>query len=159
MFFLSQRKAWVRKGIFNLCERTIMAKITLGKRPKNFKKTISVQMLDGTTGTVECVFMYRTKKEYGEFIDGITEAARASEKTKETTKAEGVEDKPFSLAEYLGNSVDAGADYILQILEGWNLDVELSKASLEDLGNEFPGATAAIIETYRIAILEGRLGN
>lgn len=136
-----------------------MAKITLGKKPKNFKKTISVQMLDGTTGTVECVFKYRTKKEYGEFVDGITEAARSSEQAKETTKAEGAEDKPFSLAEYLDKSVDAGAGYILQILEGWNLDVELSKESLEDLGNEFPGATAAIIETYRTAVLEGRLGN
>ena len=136
-----------------------MAKITLGKKPKNFKKTISVQMLDGTTGTVECVFKYRTKKEYGEFIDGITEAARAAEKAKETPKAEDAEAKPFSLAEYLDNSVDAGADYILQILEGWNLDVELSKQSLEDLGNEFPGATAAIVDTYRTAVLEGRLGN
>lgn len=136
-----------------------MAKITLGKCPKNFKKTISVQMLDGTTGTVECVFKYRTKKEYGEFIDGITEAARASEKAKETTKVEEVEAKPFSLAEYLEKSVDAGADYILQILEGWNLDVELSKESVEDLANEFPGAAAAIIETYRTAVTEGRLGN
>lgn len=136
-----------------------MAKITLGKRPKNFKKTISVQMLDGTTGTVECVFKYRTKKEYGEFIDGITEAARAAEKAKEVPKAEDAEAKPFSLAEYLNNSVDAGADYILQILESWNLDVELSKQSLEDLGNEFPGAAAAIIETYRTAVTEGRLGN
>lgn len=136
-----------------------MAKITLGKRPKNFKKTISVQMLDGTTGTVECVFKYRTKKEYGEFIDGITEAARASEKAKETAKAEEAEVKPFSLAEYLDKSVDAGADYILQILEGWNLDVELSKESVEDLANEFPGAAAAIIETYRTAVTEGRLGN
>ena len=138
-----------------------MAKIVLGKRPKNFKRTIPVQMLDGTTGTVECVFKYRTKKEYGEFIDGITEAARAAEKAKEASKADApeAEAKPFSLADYLGKSVDAGADYIMQILEGWNLDVELSKSAVEDLGNEFPGATAAIIETYRAAITEGRLGN
>lgn len=136
-----------------------MAKIILGKRPKNFKRTISVQMLDGTTGTVECVFQYRTKKEYGEFIDGITEAARAAEKAKETTKTDDAEAKPFSLAEYLEKSVDAGADYILQILEGWNLDVELSKEAVEDLANEFPGAAAAIIETYRVAVTEGRLGN
>lgn len=135
-----------------------MAKITLGKRPKNFKKTISVQMLDGTTGTVECVFKYRTKKEYGEFIDGITEAARATEKASEA-KADDAEVKPFSLADYLAKSVDAGADYILQILEGWNLDVELSKQSVEELGDEYPGAAAAIIETYRIAVTEGRLGN
>lgn len=137
-----------------------MAKIKLGNRPKNFKRTISVQMLDGTTGTVECVFKYRTKKEFGELIDGITEAARQSLKSAEPTEGEApVEAKPFSLAEYHGNSVSAAADYILQILEGWNLDVEFSKDALEDLGNEFPGASAAIIETYRAAITEGRLGN
>ena len=137
-----------------------MAKIALGKRPKNFKKTISVQMLDGTTGTVECVFKYRTKKEFGELIDGITEAARQSVKVAEPVEGESpVEVKPFSLAEYHANSVNAAADYILQILEGWNLDVELSKDALEDLGNEFPGASAAIIETYRTAVTEGRLGN
>jgi len=135
-----------------------MAKIILGKRPKNFKKTISVQMLDGTTGTVECVFKYRTKKEYGEFIDGITEAARAAEKASEA-KADDAEAKPFSLADYLEKSVDAGADYILQILEGWNLDVELTKQSVQELADELPGAAAAIIESYRIAVTEGRLGN
>lgn len=135
-----------------------MAKIILGKRPKNFKKTISVQMLDGTTGTVECVFKYRTKKEYGEFIDGITEAARAVEKASES-KADDAEVKPFSLADYLEKSVDAGADYILQILEGWNLDVELTKQSVQELADEYPGAAAAIIESYRIAVTEGRLGN
>ena len=136
-----------------------MAKIKLGNRPKNFKRTISVQMLDGTTGTVECIFKYRTKREYGEFIDGITEAGRAAEKAKEAAKVEGEEVKPFSLAEYLEKSVDAGSDYILSILEGWNLDVELSKEAVEDLANEYPGAAAAIIETYRAAITEGRLAN
>lgn len=135
-----------------------MAKIILGKRPKNFKKTISVQMLDGSTGTVECIFKYRTKKEYGEFIDGITEAARAAEKASEA-KADDAEAKPFSLADYLEKSVDAGADYILQILEGWNLDVELTKQSVQELADELPGAAAAIIESYRIAVTEGRLGN
>lgn len=136
-----------------------MAKIVLGKRPKDFKRTISVQMLDGTTGTIECTFKYRTKREYGEFIDGITEAGRAAEKAKEVAKVEGEEAKPFSLAEYLEKSVDAGSDYILKIVESWNLDVELSKESVEDLANEYPGAAAAIIETYRTAVLEGRLGN
>ena len=136
-----------------------MAKITLGKRPKDFKRTISVQMLDGTTGTVECIFKYRTKKEYGEFIDSITEAGRAAEKAKEAAKIDGEEVKPFSLAEYLEKSVEAGSDYILKILEGWNLDVELSKEAVEDLANEFPGAAAAIIEAYRAAVTEGKSGN
>lgn len=136
-----------------------MAKLVLGKRPKNFKRTISVQMLDGTTGTVECIFKYRTKREYGEFIDGITTAAREAEKAKDAAKVEGEEVKPFSLADYLEKSVDASSDYILQIVESWNLDVELAKESVEDLANEFPGAAAAIIETYRAAVTEGRLGN
>lgn len=137
-----------------------MAKIVLGKRPKDFKRTISVGMLDGTTGTIECVFKYRTKREYGEFIDGITTAAREAEKAKESVKVDdGAEVKPFSLLEYLEKSVDAGSDYILKILEGWNLDVELSKSAVEDLANEYPGAAAAIIEAYRAAVTEGKLGN
>ncbi|WCM86647.1 phage tail assembly chaperone [Acidovorax sp. NCPPB 3576] len=138
-----------------------MAKIKLGNRPKNFKKTISVPMLDGTSGTIECLFKYRTRKEFGEFVDGLTEAARAEGKAaEESAERDGQnEPKPFSLKDHLEKTVGANAQYILEILEGWNLDVELSRESLEQLADELPGATAAIVETYRTAITEGRLGN
>ncbi len=138
-----------------------MAKIKLGSRPKNFKKTISVPMLDGTSGTIECVFKYRTRKEFGEFVDGLTEAARAQGKEADASAEQtgDAEPQPFSLKDHLEKMVGANAQYILEILEGWNLDVELSRESLEQLSDELPGATAAIVETYRAAITEGRLGN
>lgn len=135
-----------------------MAKLVLGKRPKDFKRIVSIQMLDGTTGTVECTFKYRTRKEFAEFIDAKTAAAMEAIKA-ESGAAKADDDKPFSMKEHLEKSIETSADYILEILDAWNLDVELSRASLEDLANEFPGATTAIVETYRAAITEGRLGN
>lgn len=141
-----------------------MAKIKLGNRPKSFKRVVSFLMLDGTTGTIECQFKYRTRKEFGQFIDGITEAARAQGKLADEERqaaglADGQETKPFSLAEHLEKTVGASADYTLQILDGWNLDYPLDKDTLEQLSDELPGAMAAITEAYRAAINEGRLGN
>ncbi len=142
-----------------------MAKLVLGKRPKDFKRTINIQMLDGTTGSVECTFKYRTRKEFGEFIDAKTAATLEAVKAEtEAVKAETEAGKPdegkaFSLKDHLEQSSETSAAYILDIVTGWNLDVELSLQSLQDLANEFPGAPGAIIEMYRAAIVDGRLGN
>lgn len=135
-----------------------MAKLVLGKRPKDFKRTINIQMLDGTTGSVECTFKYRTRKEFGEFIDAKTAAALEAVKA-ETEAGKPDEGKAFSLKDHLEQSSETSAAYILDIVTGWNLDVELSLQSLQDLANEFPGAPGAIIEMYRAAIVDGRLGN
>lgn len=138
-----------------------MAKVQLGNRPKNFKHTVTVDMLDGTKGTIECVFKYRTKKEFGELIDGLTEAARAAEKKAEdAAKALGDEAAaPFSLKAFHEKNIESSAEYTMQVLESWNLDVELSRAAIEQLADELPGASSAIANAYRVAITEGRLGN
>lgn len=127
-----------------------MATITLGKAPKNFKKIVTVPMLDGTTGTVECLFKYRTSVEYGEFIDALASASGA-----EAPKGDSV----FSLKATLERKREKNGDFMLQILEGWNLDIEFSKDAAQQLCDELPGAAEAIFDTYRIAIVEGRLGN
>jgi len=132
-----------------------MAKIVLGKRPANFKKTVTIPMLDGTKGTIECVFKYRTKREFGEMVDDLFNQGKTNQE-----EAPAGEDAPkFSVAEALAKAVDANAKYLLQLLEGWNLDVDLSEEALEQLSDELPGAAAAIMETYRAACTEGRLGN
>jgi len=127
-----------------------MAKVKLGDRPKNFKHTVKFPMLDGTEGSIACVFKYRTRKEFGEFIDSIMEAA-------------GVKPPPdgekFSMAALMEKTAGANADYILQVLDGWNLDEELSRVSLQQLADEIPAATTAIMEQYRVAITEGQLKN
>ena len=59
----------------------------------------------------------------------------------------------------MGKTSAKNAEYLLKVLDGWNLDEEISKATLEQLSDEVPSAVTAIMEAYRLSILEGRLGN
>jgi hypothetical protein len=127
-----------------------MAKIKLGSRPKSFKRVIKFPLLEGGEGAIECIYKYRTRSEFGEFIDRMMEAAGAKE------KADG---EKFSMAELMERTAGANADYIMDVLDGWSLDEDLSKANLQQLADEYPAAVTAIMETYRAACIEGRLGN
>lgn len=129
--------------------------IKLGSRPKNFKKTIKVPLLDGTTGSIEITYKYRTRKEFGAFIDGMTAAARAAGAIVE----DATDEKPFSLEELMEKTAGANADYVLDVVESWNLDVPFTKAAVEQLSDELPAAVNTIMEAYRIAVTEGRVGN
>jgi hypothetical protein len=130
-----------------------MAKITLGKRPKNFKRIIKVPMLEGGEGTVEVSYIYRTRTEFGQFVDDLLEAAQVS------PASQSDEDVKFSLQQALERTRDTNADYLLKIMDGWNLDEPFSRAALVQLCDELPGAAMAMIDQYRAAITEGRLGN
>lgn len=127
-----------------------MAKIKLGNRPKSFSRTISFDLLEGGKGTIECKFKYRTRREFGEFLDKLQDAAGVK-------TVEG-EEKP-SIADIMEKTAGANADYILDVLEGWNLDEDLNKANVQQLADELPAASIAIMEAYRTACLEGRVGN
>jgi hypothetical protein len=126
-------------------------KIKLGARPKNYKRVVKFPLLEGGEGAVECVFKYRTKTEFGQFIDAIVAGAKV--------KPALDEDGRVSMADLMEKTSGANADYLLQVLDGWNLDEELSVQTLQQLANEFPGAAAAIMEDYRAAVTEGRAGN
>ena len=130
-----------------------MAKIKLGNRPKNFKYRIKVALPEGGEGTVEMTFKYMTRTEFGLFLDEILEGAKVST----PSTADG--DVEISLAEALAKTCNQNADYILKIAEGWDLEDEFSRANVEQLCDELPGVALAIINTYRVAIAEGRLGN
>jgi hypothetical protein len=130
-----------------------MAKITLGKRPKNFKTKVSFPMLDGETGTIEVSYIYRTRTEFGVLIDGLM--ADAGVETENAT----ADSQKFSLAEALEKTRDTNADYILQVADGWNIDEEFTRDTVAQLCDEIPAAALAIMNTYRNAITEGRLGN
>jgi hypothetical protein len=130
-----------------------MAKIVLGKRPKNFKTKVSFPMLDGETGTIEVSYIYRTRTEFGTLIDGLmTDAGVDTENATE-------ESQKFSLAQALEKTRDTNADYILQVADGWNIDEEFTRETVAQLCDEIPAAALAIMNTYRNAITEGRLGN
>lgn len=127
-----------------------MAKIKLGSRPKSFTRIVKFPMLEGGEGSIECTFKYRTRKEFGEFIDRMVDAAGVNPKA---------EDEKFSMADLMDRTAGQNAQYIMDVLDGWNLDEDLSQANLQQLADELPGAAAAIMETYRTACVEGRLGN
>lgn len=125
-------------------------KITLGQRPKNFKPIeIDFTLPDGTDGQIEVTYKYRTRTEFGQFIDGIFKDA--GEKKPEADQ--------FSMKDLMEKTRDKNADYLLQCITSWNLDVPLSLDTLRQLADEIPAAVSAIMEKYRVAAIEGRLGN
>ena len=125
-------------------------KIKLGSRPKSFTRIVKFPMLEGGEGSIECTFKYRTRKEFGEFIDALVESAGANPKD---------DGEKFSMSDLMDRTAGQNAKYIMDVLDGWNLDEDLSQANLQQLADELPGAAAAIMETYRTACVEGRLGN
>lgn len=127
-----------------------MSKIKLGNRPKSFKRIVKFPLLEGGEGAIECTFKYRTRKEFGEFIDRMVEASGSK------TKAD---DEKFSMVALMEKTAGQNAEYMMDVLEAWNLDEALSVPNVQQLANEIPAAAAAIMETYRTAIVEGRLGN
>lgn len=127
-----------------------MAKIKLGARPKSFKRVVKFPLLEGGEGAIECIYKYRTRSEFGIFIDRLMDAAGAKEKP---------DGEKFSMAELMERTAGANADYIMDVLDGWNLDEDLTKANVQQLADEYPAAATAVMESYRLACLEGRLGN
>ena len=131
-----------------------MGRIKLGARPMTFAHTVTVQMPEGGTASVRMQYRYRTRTEFGQFVDDLVRAAGTAPPASQQD-----EDVRFSLHAALEATRDTNADYILQIAEGWDLDEEFNRASLVQLCDELPGAALAIIEQYRAASTEGRLGN
>lgn len=126
-----------------------MAKITLGNRPANFKHTVKFKLLDGTEATIEVVYKYRTRKEYGAFVDDVAAASKQENGT----------DEEFSWAKLMERTGASNAEYVMQAVDGWNLDEPFTLENVQQLADELPGAIAVIMDTYRNAITQGRLGN
>lgn len=124
-------------------------KIILGKRPDSFRRKVVFPLLDGSEGVIMCDFKYRTKKEFGDLLDTITKDAGVTPEA----------GQPLSLGDLMTKTVDKNADYLLDILKAWDVDAELNRDSAAQLADELPGACVAIMDTYRAAVVEGRLGN
>lgn len=127
-----------------------MAKITLGKRPQFIEATISATLPDGTVGSIKARYKYRTRTEFGQMIDQRMAEAR--------TEAP-AEPADFSVATMQRQARDANAAYLLDILDGWDLDNDLDIDTATQLCDETPGMAQALIDGYRMAVTEGRLGN
>ncbi len=130
------------------------SKVVLGARPKNFKKTLTVDLPEGGQGQIVISYLYRTRKEFGVLVDELTAAAGVP-----PPKSEAPDEVAFSLHAAISASVEKNAEYILRVADGWDLDAAWSLGTVRQLCDELPGAALAIIDTYRAAITEGRLGN
>lgn len=132
--------------------------VKLGKKPKNFPKKVTFQMLDPDTGaTVEgkitWTFKYRTRTEFGQMLDELVTAAKGA-------KPNVGEEELILLAKQFTQTAEANADYMLKIAEGWDLvDEDFTRANLIRLADEVPGALSAAMDIYSSAIRDGRLGN
>lgn len=127
-----------------------MTKVKLGARPKAFKPvTIKFEMPDGTKAAIEALYKYRTRSEFGELMNQLFADA-------------GVErpaDEKLDFKKIFESGSDKNADHILASLESWNLDEALNRDNLRQLNDEMPAACVALMDGYRMACVEGRLGN
>ena len=134
-------------GFFNFPARPqSMSKITLGKPPKTFAPvTVTFPLPQGGEGAIECVFKYRSRKQFGEFLASIL------------TPADGT--APETLHEIMAIATEKNGAYLADVLDSWNLDEKLTPANAAQLADEVPAAASAIMQAYSAAVTEGRLGN
>lgn len=128
-----------------------MATIKLGSRPKNFTVPVKFKLLDGTDAAIDVTFKYRTRTEFGAFLDEIY--AENNVKPAETDDQQNLLERAYQAG------VENHAKQIMRAAESWNLDEPFNLDNVAALCDEFPSAALAIMETYRVAITEGRLGN
>lgn len=140
-----------------------MAKIILGKRPKNFKRTVTFEMPGEGAGSIEVNFKYRTRTEFAAFQDEIQAAVKAEgekEIARLTEAAKNSEQVPdLTQSDIIARQNEFNVNYLMGAVEGWNLDVPFDRESAAQLADELPAAVIAIMSDYRAAVMDGRLGN
>lgn len=125
-----------------------MSKIKLGNPPKSFKGKVEIPTIDGKTSEIVIDFIYRTKTQYGAFIDQLK---IDNEKTEN--------DKQVSVENSIKLATKSNVDFVLKIAQGWDLSDEFNAENIAALDDQYPGAIAAIGDLYRLILLEGRVKN
>ena len=124
-----------------------MAKFSLASAPKTFKRKVTITLLDDSTADIELTFKYKTRTEYAKLLD-------------EVMKQDKVDDSKTESAVDIFKRLGAGTvEFLMKIVEGWDLDDEFNKSNVSELIDKFPASANEITEAYRIAILEGKSKN
>lgn len=127
-------------------------KVTLGARPKTFKSfDVKVTMPDGEEGIIPVTFKYRTKSEFGKWMDEAIAIGKDDVKSQPADE--------FSWEKFYEMNTDAAVDQVLSAVDSWGLDIPLSRDSLKQMGDEMPAAISAMLAAYGGACRDGRLGN
>lgn len=127
----------------------IARQIVLGQRPKGIVHSLKVAMPDGTEGLLPVTFRYRDRVEFGAFLDSIfavePPAFDPAAGQPSTQQQRGV--------------VQINGQYIHGCLLEWGLDAPFTLDNCIQLASELPAATQAVMNTYKLLCMEGRLGN
>lgn len=127
-----------------------MTKIVLGKTPKTFKPfEVKFPMPDGTEGVILATFNYRTRTQFGQYLDSVLNDAGEEPSSDIAPNFELI----------FGKTKDKNADHLLLALNDWNLDEKLTREALQNLADELPAAAIALMAAYNAACTQGRLGN
>lgn len=132
-----------------------MPKIKLGAAPKTFKHPVKYELVEGGTDQITMVYTNRTRDEFAAFIDGLYPELKEIPGTNIVQQAIEV----VSVIAGSAKARDNDVSFILGCAQGWDLDDEFNGENVRRLVNEFPAAARAVIDTYRVAITEGRLKN
>lgn len=127
------------------------SKIILGKRPQTFKSiAVKFTLPDGETGVINVVFNYRTRGEFGAYLNQLFATS--------DTEKPAADEKPDFVALF-AKAGEKTVSQLLEAMKSWDLEYELNKETLVQLGDEIPAALAAIGSAYNAACTEGRVLN
>lgn len=127
-----------------------MAKIVLGKTPKNFKPfNVKFTLPDGAEDQIKITFRYKTRSEFATFLNSLFASADVEQTTEDGIDFE-------ALYKRAG---DKTVSQLTQIIEEWDFSEPVTAATLSQLHDQVPAAAAAITAAYAAACNEGRLGN
>ena len=124
--------------------------IVLGKTPKTFGKfPVKFRTPEGEDAAIAVTFKYRTRSGYAAYLNSLF--ATDAEKPVEGEKPDFVE--------LFAKGGEKSVEKLLDAVDGWDFGEPLTKETLLQLQDEFPAAIAAMGESYRMACVEGKLGN
>ena len=134
-----------------------MAKITLGNKPKTFKRfPVKFVMPDGEKGQIGVTFKYRTRSEYGVYLNDLFKTSDA-EKLESDAKKD--PDEKIDFVKLFEVATEKTIEQLLDAVDSWDVEFDLNKENLAQLGDEIPASLSAIATAYNLACTEGRLGN
>ncbi|MEQ4618322.1 MAG: phage tail assembly chaperone [Corticimicrobacter sp.] len=134
-----------------------MAKVILGSRPDTVSLKVKFEHLDGTKDVIRIDYIYRTRREFAEFIDANIAQARTQSEQNPVIATGDVGE--ISQVQWIDKLDSNRADYLMQIMQGWDLPQTFDRSNVLLLIDEYPQVVEAITQAYRQAISEGRSGN
>ena len=124
------------------------AKITLGKTPETFKPaTVHFELPDGSKGAIEVTYKYRTREQYGEFVDQTAQSVHDA-----IVGGTGV-------SSTITAGIASDAEMLVGCVASWDLGEPVTAEVARQLSNEYPAVVNALLGGYRRVIAEGHLGN